>query len=165
MKKTSRWQLILGSVALALLPIPVVSGLTQSVTGVYTENSVEIMSALSGRLGATRLGDFVFATGSSAYTDEEDEEHALDIAVMEAKSAMIDVAFDEIAWPPRLPSGLRWELWSFYRAQPNRFSVGGVETVLVEKVDGIQLVIVGTRRSSIVFAGPSYEEIVQLIEK
>ncbi len=156
-----------GLVAVAvafLLGVSVHAGDADPAGAVYKQHESKVIKALSGRTRAARIGNFVFASGASAFIDEEDKEHAIDMATLEAQAAMLDVAFEEVAWPDKIPLSLRWELWNHYRANSHQFSVRDVETISVEEGDGVLLVIVGTPRSSLDVAIPSYRDLVRKIE-
>lgn len=130
---------------------------------IYDQHQGEILTSLSGRSQATSAYGAVFASGSARVLGEEDEEHAISVASLEAQSAVIDAFFEKVDWPSKIPTGLRQEIWRFYRTQSNQFSLSKVEIVDLIEGDGSVVVVIGVRDSNISFAAPSYRDMLGML--
>jgi len=130
---------------------------------IYDQHQGEILTSLSGHSHATSAYGAVFASGSARVLGEEDEEHAISVASLEAQSAVVDAFFEKVDWPNKIPTGLRREIWRFYRAQSNRFSLSKVEIVDLIEGEGSVVVVIGVRESNISFAAPTYRDLVGML--
>jgi|GEM_PF-4622366 len=157
-------------IAWTFLCLTAVAGTSWSEQGpylqaIYDQHQNEILTALSGGSQATSAYQAVFASGSARFLDEEDQGHAISVASLEAQSAVIDAFFEKVDWPSKIPAGLRQELWNFYRAQSNPFSLSKVEMVdLIEDDDSV-VVVIGVRDSNISFSAPSYRDLVGMLSR
>lgn len=165
MKKISR--ILLGSAYLVLVAFIAVSWSEDlpSLQDTYDKHQSEILTTLSGPTNALSAYDAVFAAGSALVLDEEDQEHAISVAKLDAQSSVIDAFFERVGWPDEIPALLRHELWNFYREQSNQFSLSRVETVdLIEDGSSV-VVVIGVRDSNISFSPPSYRDLVGMLNR
>ena len=134
-----------------------------SLQGTYDKHQSEILTTLTGALNSLSAYGAIFASGSARVLDDEDQEHAISVAKLEAESSVIDAFFEQVNWPNKIPTALRRELWNFYREKSNRFSLSRVETVDRIEDESSVVVIIGVRDSNISFSPPSYRDLVGML--